>query len=103
VINTGVISYASGALFFLVLTLVLFTGQQGRSRKNALKFASIASTVWLGFTAVTFYYGTAFFSYLVEPGTQLCVAVVPGLCAGFLGHGYASRGQPLPQGDRHRS
>jgi putative PEP-CTERM system histidine kinase len=67
VINTGVISFGSGAFLFLVLTLVLLTGQQGRSRKNALKFASIASTVWLGFTAVTIYYEAAFFSYLVEP------------------------------------
>jgi putative PEP-CTERM system histidine kinase len=67
VINTGVISFATGAILFLVLTLVLFTGQQGRSRKNALKFASVTSTVWLAFTALTIYYGTAFFSYLVEP------------------------------------
>ncbi|MCG6899830.1 MAG: PEP-CTERM system histidine kinase PrsK [Gammaproteobacteria bacterium] len=66
-INTGVISFATGAILFLVLTLVLFTGQQGRSRKNALKFASVTSTVWLAFTALTIYYGTAFFSYLVEP------------------------------------
>jgi len=67
VINTGVISFVSGAILFLVLTLVLLTGQQGRSRKNALKFASVISTVWLGFTAVTIYYEAAFFSYLVEP------------------------------------
>ena len=66
-INTGVISFGSGAFLFLVLTLVLLTGQQGRSRKNALKFASVVSTVWLGFTAVTIYYEAAFFSYLVEP------------------------------------
>ena len=66
-IDTGVISFASGAILFLVLTLVLLTGQHGRSRKNALKFASIVSTVWLGFTAVTIYYEAAFFSYLVEP------------------------------------
>jgi len=67
VINTGVISFASGAFLFLVLTLVLLTGQQGRSRKNALKFASVISTIWLGFTAATIYYDAAFFSYLVEP------------------------------------
>ena len=66
-INTGVISFASGAFLFLVLTLVLFTGQQGRSRKNALKFASGVSTVWLGFTAFTLYTGASFFSYLLEP------------------------------------
>ena len=66
-INTGVISFALGAFLFLILTLVLFTGQQGRSRKNALKFASGVSTVWLGFTAFTIYTGAGFFSYLLEP------------------------------------
>jgi putative PEP-CTERM system histidine kinase len=67
VINTGVISFSSGAFLFLVLSLVLLTGQQGRSRKNALKFASIASTVWLGMSAFSVYNDVAFFSYLVEP------------------------------------
>jgi hypothetical protein len=52
---------------FLILTLVLLTGQQGRSRKNALKFASVVSTAWLGFTALSIYYEAPFFSYLVEP------------------------------------
>ena len=66
-INTGVISYGSGAILFLVLTLVLLTGQQGRSRKNALKFAAVVSTVWLGFTAAVIYYDVSFFAYLVEP------------------------------------
>jgi putative PEP-CTERM system histidine kinase len=67
VINTGVISYGLGAVLFLVLSLVLLTGQQGRSRKNALKFAAVVSTVWLGFTAATVYYDVSFFAYLVEP------------------------------------
>ena len=66
-INAGVISYGSGALLFLALTLVLLTGQQGRSRKNALKFAAVVSTVWLGFTAAAIYYDVSFFAYLVEP------------------------------------
>ena len=66
-INTGVISFSTGALLFLVLSLVLLTGQQGRSRKNALKFASIASTVWLGMSAFSVYDDVAFFSYLIEP------------------------------------
>ena len=66
-INTGVISYGTGAILFLVLTLVLLTGQQGRSRKNALKFATVVSTVWLGFTAATIYHDVSFFAYLVEP------------------------------------
>lgn len=52
---------------FLVLSLVLLTGQQGRSHKNTLKFASVVSTLWLGFTALTIHYQVAFYSYLVEP------------------------------------
>jgi len=67
VINTGVISFGSGAALFLLLSLVLLTGQQGRSRKNAFKFASVISTVWLGFTALSIYYGAPFLSYLLEP------------------------------------
>jgi len=67
VIDLGIISFVTGTVLFLVLTLILLTGQQGRSRKNALKFASIVSTGWLGFTAVAIYYNVAFFSYLVEP------------------------------------
>ena len=66
-INTGVISFSTGAFLFLILSLVLLTGQQGRSRKNALKFASIASTVWLGLSAFSVYDDVAFFSYLIEP------------------------------------
>ena len=66
-IDTGVISFVTGAVFFLVLSMVLLTGQQGRSRKNALKLASIASTVWLGVSALTVYHGVSFLSYLLEP------------------------------------
>ena len=66
-INTGVISYGLGAFLFLILTLVLLTGQQGRSQKNALKFASVASTIWLLFTCLTIFYEVSFFSYLLEP------------------------------------
>ena len=55
-IDTGVISFVTGAVFFLVLSLVLLTGQQGRSRKNALKVASIASTVWLALSALAVYH-----------------------------------------------
>ena len=66
-INTGVISYGLGAALFFVLTLVLLTGQQGRSQKNALKFAAVFSTAWLFYTALTIYYEVEFFSYLLEP------------------------------------
>jgi len=67
VINTGVISYGLGAFLFLILTLVLLTGQQGRSQKNALKFAAVVSTIWLLFTCLTIFYEVSFFSYLLEP------------------------------------
>ena len=66
-IDTGVISYGLGAFLFLILTLVLLTGQQGRSQKNALKFASVVSTVWLLFTCLTIFYEVSFLSYLLEP------------------------------------
>ncbi|UCC56396.1 MAG: PEP-CTERM system histidine kinase PrsK [Gammaproteobacteria bacterium] len=66
-INTGVISYGTGTFFFLVLSLVLLTGQQGRKRKNALKFAAIVSTFWLGIATFAVYHDTAFLAYLVEP------------------------------------
>ena len=65
--DTGVISFSAGAALFLILSLVLLTGQQGRSRKNALKFAAVVSTAWLGFTALTIYYDVSFYSYLIEP------------------------------------
>ena len=66
-LNTGVISFGSGALLFLLLSLVLLSGQQGRSRKNALKFAAVISTVWLGFTALSIYNEAPFLAYLLEP------------------------------------
>jgi putative PEP-CTERM system histidine kinase len=66
-INTGVISFGTGAFFFLVLSLVLLTGQQGHTRKNALKFAAITSTAWLGFATFAVYYDSAFLAYLIEP------------------------------------
>ena len=77
--NIGVISYGAGAVLFLVLTLVLLTGQQGRTHKNAFKFASVASTVWLGFTALAIYRDAAFVSYLVEPVRSFSLLL-------FLGH-----------------
>lgn len=66
-INTGVISFASGAILFLLLSLVLLTGEQGRWRKNALMFASVVSTVWLGLASISIYYEAPFLAYLLEP------------------------------------
>jgi putative PEP-CTERM system histidine kinase len=71
VINTGVISFATGAFFFLVLSLVLLTGQHERKRKNALKLAAIVSTVWMGISAFAVYYEIAFLAYLFEPFRSL--------------------------------
>jgi putative PEP-CTERM system histidine kinase len=66
-INAGIISFSTGAVLFLVLSLVLLTGERGRTRKNALTFACIASTLWLGISAFSVYDDVAFFSYLIEP------------------------------------
>ncbi len=54
-------------MLFLILSLVLLTGQQGRSHKNALKYASVVSTLWLAITALAIYYQAEFLAYLVEP------------------------------------
>jgi putative PEP-CTERM system histidine kinase len=67
VFDFGVLSYGSGALLFLVLSLVLLTGQQGRSHKNALKVATIVSTIWLLYATFTIYSNEGYLSYLVEP------------------------------------
>ncbi|MEN8107610.1 MAG: XrtA/PEP-CTERM system histidine kinase PrsK [Pseudomonadota bacterium] len=66
-INTGIISFITGAVFFGVLSLVLLTGERGRARKNALTFACIINAVWLGLTAFTIHKEVSFLSYLFEP------------------------------------
>jgi putative PEP-CTERM system histidine kinase len=65
--DLGIISYATGAVCFGVLSLVLLTGERGRVRKNALTFASMLSAVWLGMTAASIYQDVSFLSYLLEP------------------------------------
>ncbi len=49
--NIGAISYASGAGVFLVLSLVLMTGERRRPHKVALLMAALVSAVWLGVAA----------------------------------------------------
>jgi putative PEP-CTERM system histidine kinase len=66
-IDLSVISYATGAVLFGILSLVLLTGERGRVRKDALLFASVVSTVWLGLTAVTIYRDMSLLSYVLEP------------------------------------
>ncbi|MFA7387491.1 MAG: XrtA/PEP-CTERM system histidine kinase PrsK, partial [Thiohalobacteraceae bacterium] len=47
----GLVGYTVGAIAFLVLALVLLTGQHGQSRKRLLLLASLLSTVWMGLAA----------------------------------------------------
>ncbi len=51
--DIGVISYATGAVVFLILALVLMTGQRGRPHKVALMWASLISAIWMGIAAWT--------------------------------------------------
>lgn len=55
-LNIGVLGYAAGALLFLIMGLVLMTGQRGRRRKTMLMLASVASALWLGETAYALYF-----------------------------------------------
>ena len=66
-IHLSIISYATGAVLFGILSLVLLTGEHGRTRKNALTVAAVVSTAWLGLTAVAIYRDMSFLSYLLEP------------------------------------
>ncbi len=43
----GVYSYSAGALAFLMLAMVLFTGPHGRMQKHLLLLAAVISMVWL--------------------------------------------------------
>jgi putative PEP-CTERM system histidine kinase len=45
--SLGVISYAVGGGFFLILTLVLLTGRHSKVHKRMMAAASLLSTVWL--------------------------------------------------------
>lgn len=74
--NIGVISYAVGAVVFLITALVLMTGQRNRPHKNALMLASWVSALWMGLTALTTHGNNpAFLSYLLEPLRDLFLLV----------------------------
>ncbi|MEJ2646584.1 MAG: PEP-CTERM system histidine kinase PrsK [Gammaproteobacteria bacterium] len=49
--NLGVVSYVTGASFFVVLSLLLLTGQHGRPQKTLLLIASLAMVLWSGSAA----------------------------------------------------
>ncbi|HKJ08459.1 MAG TPA: XrtA/PEP-CTERM system histidine kinase PrsK [Gammaproteobacteria bacterium] len=44
--NLGVVSYVTGASFFVVLSLLLLTGRHGRPQKTLLLVASLAMVLW---------------------------------------------------------
>ncbi len=72
--NIAAISYASGAAVFLILSLVLMTGQRDRPHKMALMLASLVSAIWLGVTAWSaFGHDSLFWSYLLEPLRDLAL------------------------------
>ena len=54
-LSIGFIGYATGAVLFFLMGLVLMTGQGGRPRKTMLIVASLASALWLGEVAVELY------------------------------------------------
>jgi putative PEP-CTERM system histidine kinase len=72
--NIAAISYASGAAVFLILSLVLMTGQRDRPHKMALMLASLVSAIWLGVTAWSaFDHASLLSSYLLEPLRNLAL------------------------------
>lgn len=46
-LSIGFVGYAAGAVAFMVLALVLLTGQRGQQRKRMLTLAAAASTLWM--------------------------------------------------------
>ena len=72
--HIGAISYACGAGVFLVLSLVLLTGQRDRPHKSALMLAALVSSVWLGVTAwLEANHLSPWPSYLLEPLRNLAL------------------------------
>ncbi|NHZ69888.1 MAG: PEP-CTERM system histidine kinase PrsK [Thermotogales bacterium] len=72
--DIGTISYSIGSGVFLVLSLVLMTGQRGRPHKMALMLASLVSSVWMALTAYSASHESSLvFSYLLEPLRDLAL------------------------------
>ena len=67
-LSISVLGYATGALLFFIMGLVLMTGQRGRPRKTFLMLASLASALWLGETAYALYAGGSalFYTNILE-------------------------------------
>ncbi|HHH43470.1 MAG TPA: PEP-CTERM system histidine kinase PrsK [Gammaproteobacteria bacterium] len=72
--NIGTISYAIGSGVFLILSLVLMTGERGRPHKVALMVASLVSSVWMAVTAYVVHHDSLFaVPYLLEPLRNLAL------------------------------
>ena len=56
--SIGVISYATSAVFFLILSLVLFTGRWGRTQKTWFAYATMACFLWSATAAYQALYDT---------------------------------------------
>lgn len=73
-IDIGAVSYSTGALFFLVLSLVLMTGKRGRSHKVALMLAAFVSGVWMAATAWVYARNASIvIPFLLEPLRDLAL------------------------------
>ena len=59
--NVAIIGYSVGAIFFLILALVLLTGKRGSPHKAMLLYAAIASALWAGSAAYSVYAGYSLF------------------------------------------
>ncbi|MFQ5644993.1 MAG: XrtA/PEP-CTERM system histidine kinase PrsK [Thiogranum sp.] len=72
--NIGAISYSIGSGVFLILSLVLMTGQRGRPHKVALMLASLVSAVWMAVTAYSAGHEQSLaVPYLLEPLRDLAL------------------------------
>ena len=56
-LNIEVVSFATAALFFISLSLVLMTGQRGQPQKRLLAIATLSSGTWAGVVAYQAAYG----------------------------------------------
>ena len=56
-LNIEVFSFATAALFFLSLSLVLLTGHRGQILKSLLAIATLSSAVWASVVAYQAAYG----------------------------------------------
>ena len=72
--NIAAVSYSTGCLFFLLLTLVLMTGGRHHPRKNGLAIALAVASAWMGVAAYVSAVGASLlWPYLFEPVRDLAL------------------------------